>query len=263
MAQWQGKRAIMKKYQISLKELLHIINKGKITYSDVDGVLMIDEVSFVAYIVSLRQVEKQNNAVYQLQRVLRSGKKLELDETEAALARRLEGRVVSIYTRVSRALGRLLECQEREIFLAFLKGESIVSVARQMGMQPEAVFRIFEESLKKLDSQTDSIIGSLVVRSQKAEEENQCLLQRLAEKDKCLAQADYEMQKKEVQLASLRRENNFCKSSYEYLQVRFDTERKINSVLEEMLDTYNRYIGTDYFSSVVSYLSRLFHRTKS
>lgn len=89
------------------------------------------------------------------------------------------------------------------------------------------------------------------------------MLQRLAEKDKCLAQVDYEMQKKEVQLASLRRENNFCKSSYEYLQVRFDTERKINSVLEEMLDTYNRYIGTDYFSSVVSYLSRLFHRTKS
>lgn len=91
MTQWIGKRAIVKKYQISNKELLHILKKREVAYTNIDGVWLVDEDSFAAYVNALRQAEKQNNAIHRLKQALRSGKKLKLSRAETILARRLEG----------------------------------------------------------------------------------------------------------------------------------------------------------------------------
>lgn len=263
MTQWKGKKAIIKKYQISPEELFRILKKGEVAYSDVDGVLMVDEESFVAYIDSLRQAAKQNNAVNRLKQTLRAGKKPELDKAESVIAHRLEGRVDSIYALSSRALSMLLEPKERKIFLAFINGESIWSVARQTGLRNKQVYHIFENSIKKLSQAAPYVIQRLTTRCQEAEQANRDLVQKLAECNNWFAHVDLQVQEMEVKIAHAQRQNEFFKSYLDYLQAMFDAERKINAEMEKMLYTRHSSCAMDYLSAIKSYFSRLFHLARN
>lgn len=263
MTQWKGKRAIVKKYQISPEELLRILNKGEVAYSDVDGVLMVDEESFVAYIDSLRQAVRQNNAVNRLKQVLRSGKKLELDKAESVIAHRLEDRVDSIYALATRALSMLLEPKERKIFLAFINGDTIWSVARQTGLRNKQVCHIFENSIKKLGQAVPYVIQRLTSRCQEMEEANRDMVQKLAECNNWFSHVDLQVQEMEVKIAHAQRQNEFFKSYLDYLQAMFDAERKINAEMEKMLYTRHSSFAMDYLSAIKSYFSRLFHLARN
>lgn len=258
MTQWKGKRAIVKKYQISPKELLRILNKGEVTYSDVDGVLMVDEESFVAYIDSLRQAAKQNNAVNRLKQALRSGKKPELDKAESVIAHRLESRVDSIYALATHALSMLLEPKERKIFLAFVNGDSIWSVASQTRLKNMQVYYTFENSIKKLSQAAPYVIQRLTTRCLEVEEANRDLVQKLAECNNWFAHVDLQMQEMEVKIAHAQRQNEFFKSYLDHLQTMFDAERRTNAEMQKMLDAHHSSIAMDYLSVMKSYFSRLF-----
>lgn len=263
MAQWTGKEAIMKKYQISNKELLHILSKREVAYTNIDGILLVDEEKFVGYINALRQAEKQNNAVHRLKQALRYGKKLKLDKTETAIARRLESRVTSIYHVATNTLSMLLEPQERKIFLAFIKGNSIWSVARQTGMKDEEVFHTFEKTIKMLDKQTPYIIQGLVERAQDAEEINRNLAQKLAEYGKWFSHVETEFKKIEIQIAQTRQENDYLKGHTDYLQFMLDSEKRISAGLEEILEEHWKHTKTNYISSILAYVAGFFHSVKS
>lgn len=263
MTRWKGKKAIVEKYQISPEELLHILNKGEVTYSNVDGVLMVDEESFVAYIDSLRQAAKQNNAVNRLKQALRSGKKPGLDKAECVIAHRLEGRVESIYTLATRALSMLLEPKERKIFLAFINGDSVWSVARQTGLKNKQVYYTFENSIKKLGQAVPYVIQRLTSRCQEMEEANRDMVQKLAECNNWFSHVDLQVQEMEVKIAHAQRQNEFFKSYLDYLQAMFDAERKINAEMEKMLYTRHSSFAMDYLSAIKSYFSRLFHLARN
>lgn len=259
MTQWTGQKAIVKKYQISPEELLHILDKGEVAYSDVNGVLMVDEESFVAYINALRQVERQNNAVHRLKRTLRAGKKMKLDKADRTLARRLEGRVTSIYSVVTHTLSMLLEPQERKIFLAVADGESIGSVAWKMGMKSKEAFQLFNDSVEKLDTHAPYIIRRVVERSREVEEVNRGLVQKLAGCDKRISHLEDEKQQLVERMGYAQRLNDILKIHIDCMQSMFDTERKVNAELEKMLEAHYHSADTEHFSFIKSCLHRLFH----
>jgi len=263
MVQWTGKRAIIKKYQISPKELLHIINKGEVTYSDIDGVLLIDEESFAAYIDALKKVQQKDSVVNRLKRVLHSRKDLELDKKESLMAQRLEGRIFSIYAVTIHALSMLLESQERNIFLAFANGDTLQSIAIQMHMRKETVFYVFENSIAKLDKQAPYIIQKLARRCQVVEEVNQNLINELSECNRKILNSKYDIQRLNLKIGGLERRENNLKIEMRQLQSMFDKERKINVTMGELLETYDTDIITDFFSSIKKAIARLFHQAKS
>lgn len=259
MIQWTGKKAMVKKYQISNKELLHILDKGEVAYTYVDGVCLVDEESFVRYLNTLRVAEKQDNAVHRLRQALRSGKKPELDKYESVIARRLESRVVAVYHIISNSLGVLLEPLEQEIFHAFLRGDSIGSVARQTGLKCEEVFYIFESSLLALDKYASGLLVPLVRRAEEAEKVNLELLQKLTECDNWFSHVRSQLEEMDEKIAGTQRHNDSLKSHLDYLQSLLDSEKRINAELERIIADRPHHIPTNYLSSIKSYLCRLFH----
>lgn len=262
MTQWIGKRAIVKKYQISNKELLHILKKREVAYTNIDGVWLVDEDSFAAYVNALRQAEKQNNAIHRLKQALRSGKKLKLSRAETILARRLEGRISSIYRIATDTLSLLLEPRERKIFLAFTKGDNIASVARQMKMKDKEVFLTLENIIKELSLQPHYIIEGLVKRKKEAEEINRSLSRKLVEYADRVSNAECETKKIKAEMTHILREREGYKIYLDYMEDMFKAEKRINAGLEEILAEHWQHDKTDYISSILSYLSSLFHRKK-
>lgn len=262
MIQWTGKKAMVKKYQISNKELLHILDKGEVAYTYVDGVCLVDEESFVRYLNTLRVAEKQDNAVHRLRQALRSGKKLELDKYESVIARRLESRVVAVYHIISNSLGVLLEPLEQEIFHAFLRGDSIGSVARQTGLKCEEVFSIFERSLLALDKYASGLLIPLVRRAEEAEKVNLELLQKLTQCDNWFSHVRSQLEEMDEKIAGTWQENDSLKSHLNYLQSLLDSEKRINAELERIIADRPHHIPTNYLSSIKSYLCRLFHSVR-
>lgn len=260
MAQWTGKRAIIKKYQISRKELLHIIRKGEVAYSDVDGVLLVDEESFAAYIEALKQMRQKNNVVNRLEQALHSRKSLSLDKTETSIALRLENRVSSIYAVTTHALSMLLDPrEERAIFLAFANGDSLQSIARQMRMKRGTVIRIFENSLARLDKQAPYIIQRLVGRCLAAEEANHDLANKITECKKVVLDGECEILKLKVRIDYLRRREEELESHLEEVRSMFKKEREVNAGLEELVAIYNKDDMAEFFSSVKTVVGRFFH----
>lgn len=51
MTNWKGIRTLMRKYGISQKEMLRILETHEVVYSDAAGVILVDEDSLMAYIL--------------------------------------------------------------------------------------------------------------------------------------------------------------------------------------------------------------------
>lgn len=255
MTQWTGKRAIVKKYQISPKELLHIISKGEVTYSNIDGVLLVDGESFAAYIDALKQVRQKDNIVNRLKRAIRCGGQLELDKAESFIAYRLEERINSIYSVATHALGALLEPQERRVFLAFADGDDICSIARQMGLQKEAVFYMFENSIEQLDKQAPHIIQQLAVRCQAVEAVNDSLVLDLSQCNCQLLECEGKIGMMQAKIDSLQRKEEYLNASLSHADAMYKQEREAYVLLEEL----NRESGEDVFSFIKDLVVRFLH----
>lgn len=263
MAHWVGTRAIIKKYEISKKELLYIIRRGEVTCSDIDGILLVDEDSFVAYIEALKQVRQRDSVVHRLKQALRYGKSVSLDKKEAAIALRLENRIPAIYAVTTHALSMLLDRQERAVFLAFANGDSLSSVARQMRMSRGAVYRIFERTIVGLDKQAPYVIQKLVGRCQAVEEANRELADKIGECNKVVLDRECEILKLKARIEYLRRREEELESHLEEVRSMFRGEREINAGLEELIAIYNKDIVTEFLSSAKAVLARLFPLSKS
>ena len=75
MTNWKGIRTLMRKYGISQKEMLRILETHEVVYSDAAGVILVDEDSLMAYIDALKQLTQKDSLVNVLQKALRSKKK--------------------------------------------------------------------------------------------------------------------------------------------------------------------------------------------
>lgn len=262
MAHWVGTRAIIKKYEISKKELLYIIRRGEVTCSDIDGILLVDEDSFVAYIEALKQVRQRDSVVHRLKQALRSGKSLSLNKKEAAIALRMENCLPTIYAITTHALSMLLDRRERAIFLAFAHGDSLSSVARQMRLRKEVVFSIFEEVINGLDKQAPYIIQRLSQRCQAVEEMNQELADKIAECKKIAFDKECEVGKLKVRIEHFQLREEHLKSHLEQVETLFKGEREINAQLEEVLATYEKDAVLEFFAWVKTGIVRFFHWLK-
>lgn len=262
MAHWIGMRAIMKKYGISKKELLYIIRKGEVTCSDIDGIVLVDEDSFVAYIEALKEVRQRDSVVHRLKQALRSGKSLSLNKKEAALALRLENCLPTIYAITTHALSMLLDRQERAIFLAFAHGDSLSSVARQMRLGQEVVYSIFEKVIHGLDKQAPYIIQRLSQQCQAMEEMNQELADKITECERVAFDKECEVGKLRVWIEHFQQREEHLKSHLEQMEALFEGEREMNAALEEVLATYERDAVLEFFSRVKAGVMRLFHLFK-
>lgn len=260
MAHWIGTRAIIKKYEISKKELLYIIRRGEVTCSDIDGILLVDEDSFIAYIEALKQVRQRDSVVHRLKQALRSGKSLSLNKKEAAIALRLENCLPTIYAITTHALSMLLDRQERAIFLAFAHGDSLSSVARQMRLRQEVVYSIFEKVIHGLDKQAPYIIQRLSQRCQAVEEVNQDLADKIAECKKVAFDKECEVGKLKVQVEHLQLREEHLKSHLEQVETLFKGEREMNAALEEALATYERDAVLEFFSEVKAWVVNILRR---
>lgn len=262
MAHWIGTRAIIKKYEISKKELLYIIRKGEVACSDIDGILLVDEDSFIAYIDALKQVRQKDSVVHRLRQALRSGKSLSLNKREATLALRLENCLPTIYAITTHALSMLLDRRKRAIFLAFANGDSLSSVARQMRLRKEVVFSIFEEVMHGLDKQAPYIIQRLSQRCQAVEEMNQELVDKITECKKIVFDKECEVGKLKVRIEYLQLEEEHLKSHLEQVEALFKGEREMNAALEEALTTYEKDAVLEFFAAVKAGVERFFHLFK-
>jgi len=75
MTNWKGIRTLVRKYGISQKEMLCILETHEVVYSDAAGVILVDEDSLMAYIDALKQLTQKDSLVNVLQKALRSKKK--------------------------------------------------------------------------------------------------------------------------------------------------------------------------------------------
>lgn len=181
MAQWKGKKRILEKYGITSRELDYIIKEGEVTYADVNGVLMVDEKSFVAYIDTIQQIHRKDNIVNRLKRALHLGEELKLNKTEARIGREIEGCVDMVYTLVTTLLSDFLEEEEQEIFQSLAKGNRLSTVAKKVKMSKEIVFCIYIEIIANFHVSIPGLIKRVAARYKELEKENKELKNKLAE----------------------------------------------------------------------------------
>lgn len=178
MAQWKGKELILEEYGITSQELHHIIKQGEITYADVDGVLMIDEESFVEYPEAVKQIHRKDNIVSRLKRAFHFGEELEMEDVDTRIGREAEKCVDMIYEVSTAALSSLLEGKERQIFLGLARGNRLSTVAQKVGLSKKMTFLIYFETID-LFSNIPEFIHKMEAHFIELEEENKKLKKKL------------------------------------------------------------------------------------
>ena len=154
MTNWKGIRTLMRKYGISQKEMLRILETHEVVYSDAAGVILVDEDSLMAYIDALKQLTQRGSLVNVLQKALRSKKKQKTGSTTRGLTQKLSEQVIAINEIVSHALSMLLGENERKVFLAFANQTDIYTIARLMSVDERVVFVMLEVTITKLSQQS-------------------------------------------------------------------------------------------------------------
>ena len=147
MTNWKGIRTLMRKYGISQKEMLRILETHEVVYSDAAGVILVDEDSLMAYIDALKQLTQKDSLVNVLQKALRSKKKQKTGSTTRGLTQKLSEQVIAINEIVSHALSMLLGENERN-------QTDIYTIARLMSVDERVVFVMLEVTITKLSQQS-------------------------------------------------------------------------------------------------------------
>lgn len=165
----------MKKYGISQKEMLHILETHEVVYSDAAGVILVDEDSLIC----AQALTQKDSPVNVLQKALRSKKKLKTDSTTRGLTQKLSKQVIAVNEIVSHALSMLLGENERKVFLAFANQTDIYTIARLMSVNESTVLVILESAITKLNKQFHSWIHNLASKYEDSCYRNQLLTAQL------------------------------------------------------------------------------------
>lgn len=181
MTQWKGKELILEEYGITSSQLNHIIKQGEITYADANGVLMIDEESFVEYLEAVKQIHKKDNIVNRLKRALHFGEELEMEGVDTRVGREAEKCIDMIYDVSTAALGTFLEGKERIIFLGLARGNRLSTVAEKAGLSKKMAFCIYLEIIGRFNSHLPDFIQKMEAHFIELEEENKELKKKLTE----------------------------------------------------------------------------------
>ena len=165
----------MKKYGISQKEMLHILETHEVVYSDAAGVILVDEDSLIC----AQATDSKGLAGKCSAKALRSKKKLKTDSTTRGLTQKLSKQVIAVNEIVSHALSMLLGENERKVFLAFANQTDIYTIARLMSVNESTVLVILESAITKLNKQFHSWIHNLASKYEDSCYRNQLLTAQL------------------------------------------------------------------------------------
>ncbi len=169
---WKGKEFILEEYEITSRQLNHIIKQGEITYADVNGVLMIDEESFVEYLEAVKQIHRKDNIVSRLKQALHFGEELEVDKVHAQIGRKAELSIDLIYSVSTKAFASFLKGKERQIFLGLVRGKPLSTVAKKVGLSKETTFCTYLEIISTFSSHFPGFIQATEARFRELGEEN-------------------------------------------------------------------------------------------
>lgn len=179
MAKWKEKEFILGEYGITSKQLNHIIKQGEITYADANGVLMVDEESFVEYLEAIKQIHKEDNIVNRLKRAIHFGEEEKVKGADLQIGRGADKCIDQIYEASTAILSTLLKGKERQIFLGLARGNRLSTVARQAGLSKKTTILIYMETIGLFKTHIPDFIQKMEARFIELEEENKKLKKKL------------------------------------------------------------------------------------
>ena len=218
MTNWKGIRTLLRKYGISQKEMLRILETHEVVYSDAAGVILVDEDSLMAYIDALKQLTQKDSLVNVLQKALRSKKKLKTGSTTRGLTQKLSEQVIAINEIVSHALSMLLGETERKIFLAFANQTDIYTIAQLMSMDERVVFVMLEVAITKLSQQSHYWIHKLATKYEDTCYCNQLLMAQAENNGKIIDLLEQSIELCQKQLMLKEEHINYLQSAFEELK---------------------------------------------
>ena len=179
MAKWKGKEFILEEYGITSKQLNHIIKQGEITYADTDGVLMIDEESFVEYLEAVKQIHKEDNIVNRLKRAIHFAEEEKVKNADLQIGREADKCIDMIYEVSTAALSTFLKGKERQIFLGLARGKRLSTVAHEAGLSKKTTFLIYIQTIGLFKTHIPDFIQKMEAHFIELEEENKKLKKKL------------------------------------------------------------------------------------